>query len=209
VDSKWLGGNLVVDREENYKLYKQRINLYRQFGCDLEQERKFIIDKSCPIQGNILEVGTGRGYFTLALARDGYNFTSVDISPQMQEFTKSNLIYYGAAGKVNFVKDDITDLSFADNSFDTIFCINVLHHIEVPRLALEQLLRVSNRGAKLVLSDFNNNGFDLVNRIHHAQGREHHPHLGGLDLAISYLRGKGSYIDSFSTDFQDLVIARL
>ena len=48
--------------------------------------RKFIFDKSQPIFGDILEVGTGKGHFALILAQEGCYFTSVDISEEEQKF---------------------------------------------------------------------------------------------------------------------------
>ena len=54
---------------ENHKRYLERINLYRSFGYDVEKERRFVLEKSVPLYGNILEVGTGKGYFTVELAK--------------------------------------------------------------------------------------------------------------------------------------------
>jgi len=76
-----------LDKEAlaNHKIYTERVNFYRSFGYDLEKERDFILDKSLPISGEILEIGTGKGHFALALAKRGYNFTSIDISAQEQK----------------------------------------------------------------------------------------------------------------------------
>ena len=65
---------------ENHKRYLERVKLYRSFGYDLEKERDFILDKSLPISGEILEIGTGKGHFALVLAKRGFRFTSIDIS---------------------------------------------------------------------------------------------------------------------------------
>jgi len=40
------------------------------------------------------------------------------------------------------VKEDITNISFKDNSFDIIFCSHVLEHIEEDRKAMKELYRV-------------------------------------------------------------------
>ena len=74
--------------KENHERYLERINLYKGFGYDVEKERKFILEKSMPLYGNILEVGTGKGYFALELAKEGVRFISVDISEEEQEFAK-------------------------------------------------------------------------------------------------------------------------
>jgi hypothetical protein len=43
---------------ENHKRYLERVNFYRSPGMILEKERDFILEKSLPISGKILEIGT-------------------------------------------------------------------------------------------------------------------------------------------------------
>ena len=57
---------------ENHKIYLERINFYKKFGYDVGEERKFILEKAYPLYGDILEVGTGKGYFTVELAKEGW-----------------------------------------------------------------------------------------------------------------------------------------
>jgi 2-polyprenyl-3-methyl-5-hydroxy-6-metoxy-1,4-benzoquinol methylase len=74
-------GNELI---ENHQRYLERVALYQQYGYDIDKERSFIIEKSRSLSGNILEAGTGKGYFSLVLAREGFNFTSFDISAEEQ-----------------------------------------------------------------------------------------------------------------------------
>jgi len=73
---------LEKDVFENHARYLERKKLYRKYGVDIDRERKFILEKAKPVSGNILEVGTGKGHFALVLAKEGYQFTSVDISEE-------------------------------------------------------------------------------------------------------------------------------
>ncbi|MBL7197707.1 MAG: hypothetical protein ISS47_06375, partial [Candidatus Omnitrophica bacterium] len=73
---------------ENYKIYSERINLYKKLGYDTEKERGFILEKARSIYGKVLEVGTGKGYATIVLAKQGYKFTSIDISVHEQKFAR-------------------------------------------------------------------------------------------------------------------------
>lgn len=75
----------------NRQKYLERINLYKKFGCDIEAERKFIVEKSKPFYGRILEIGTGKGYLTLALAREGLRFVSIDPSAEEQDCARMNV----------------------------------------------------------------------------------------------------------------------
>ena len=40
---------------ENHKRYSEKVNFYKKFGYDVEEERKFILEKSYPLYGDIAE----------------------------------------------------------------------------------------------------------------------------------------------------------
>jgi len=48
-------------------------------------------------------------------------------------------------------KEDITNISFDNNSFDIIFCSHVLEHIEDDRKAMKELYRVLKKGGFAIL----------------------------------------------------------
>ena len=76
---------------ENYERYCNRIKLFKSFGYDIDKERDFVIEKAQPIERRILELGTGKGNFAVALAQKGYQITTVDISEEEQKFAKMNI----------------------------------------------------------------------------------------------------------------------
>ena len=136
---------LILNKEvlENHERYLERKGLYQNFGLDTDRERNFVLEKAEPIFGDILEIGTGKGYFTLLLAQQGYRFTSVDISQEEQKTAKLNLEYFKLENLVDFTVENAEHLSFEDNSFDTIFSINKVFPLFMDRypvyLHLEQL----------------------------------------------------------------------
>ena len=101
----------------DYKGYIERLQFYKKFGYDIEKEREFILKKAGPLTGNILEVGTGKGHFSLALARKGYNFTTIDISREDQKLAHSVSKYLGLEGRINFKLGNAEHLEFKDSSF--------------------------------------------------------------------------------------------
>lgn len=193
--------------EENHKRYLERINLYRGFGYDLEKERQFILEKSVPLYGNLLEVGTGKGYFTVELAKEGLKFVSVDISKEEQEFARLNVKYFGFENLVDFLIEDAEALSFDDKSFDIIFSINTVHHFENPIKVINELIRIVSFEGKIVLSDLSKEGSRLISKIHASQGRQHK--AGGMKLSEigGYFKDKGFRVEGYNSDFQDLLIA--
>jgi 2-polyprenyl-3-methyl-5-hydroxy-6-metoxy-1,4-benzoquinol methylase len=191
---------------ENHKKYLERVSFYKKFDYDIEQERNFIFEKSGPIWGNILEVGTGKGYFTLQLARKGYSFTSVDISAEEQNFARLNIQYFGLENRVIFKMDDAEKLSSKDGSFDVVFSIHLIHHLKNPSKAMDEFTRVVKPKCKIVLSDFNEEGFKMMAKIHATEGREHDAGKITLDEIACYLENKGFSIRKHQSKFQDVVI---
>lgn len=198
-----------MDKEvlENYQKSVERKSLYESFGYDVEGERNFIIGKAQPISGNILEAGTGKGHFTLALANAGYTFTTFDISETEQTFAKLILKYFDLDKQADFRIENGEHLNFKENNFDVIFSINTIHHFINPYQVIEELLRVLSLKGKLVLSDFTKEGFELMDKIHASEGNKHEVNKATLLDIKSYLINKSFKIEEHKTKFQEVIIA--
>jgi 2-polyprenyl-3-methyl-5-hydroxy-6-metoxy-1,4-benzoquinol methylase len=201
---------VAVEREviENGKRFIERANLYKKFGYDIEKERKFILDKAKPLYGNILEIGTGKGYLALELAKQGFKFTSIDISKEDQEFARLNLKYFGLEKYVNFRIENAENLSFGDKSFDIIFLVNVVHHLTNPFRVMDEVIRVVTSGGKIILSDFTKDGFDIVDKVLTSEGRRHEVSKITLTDVKRYLQEKGFITTEASSKFQEILIAQ-
>jgi ubiquinone/menaquinone biosynthesis C-methylase UbiE len=158
---------------ENHKRYLERKSLYKNFGYDIDKERAFTIEKAQPIYGKILEAGTGKGHFALALAKEGYKFTAFDISEEEQGFAKLNLKYFGLVHLVDFCIENGEHLRFKNKNFDVIFSVNTIHHLLNPYKVIDELIRVLSFKGKLVLSDFTKEGLEIMDKIHASEGRVH------------------------------------
>ncbi|MDD5454146.1 MAG: class I SAM-dependent methyltransferase [Candidatus Ratteibacteria bacterium] len=191
----------------NHKRYLERVNFNKSFGYNVEEERKFILDKVCPIDGNILEVGTGKGYFAIELAKRGYSFTSVDLSAEEQEFARLNIEYFGLLKQVDFKIEDAENLSFKDKSFDVVFAINAIHHFAKPFKAIDEFIRVVKPKGKIVLSDFSEEGFKMIDKIHASEGRKHEAGKVTLDEISDYLENKGFKVQKYKSKLEDIVVA--
>lgn len=87
------GKDLKLDTaeiEENKKKFLERVSLYKSYGYDQVKCREFIIQKASPIKGDILEIGTGKGYLTALLAKKAENIITVDISKEEQHLATLN-----------------------------------------------------------------------------------------------------------------------
>jgi 2-polyprenyl-3-methyl-5-hydroxy-6-metoxy-1,4-benzoquinol methylase len=193
--------------QEFHKKYLDRLSFYKKFGYDIEAERKFILEKAYPLYGDILEVGTGKGYFSLELAKEGYKFTSIDISDSEQEFARLNIRYLGFEKLINFRVENAEDLSFDNSSFDIIFSINTIHHLNSPTKVIDELIRIVTFEGKIILSDFTKEGLKIIGEIHAKEGRRHEAGRVILPDISSYLESKGFRIEKDKSRFQDLIIA--
>jgi MPBQ/MSBQ methyltransferase len=101
----------------------------------------------------VLDVGCGIGGSSRILARD-YEFqvTGITISPgQVQRATE--LTPAGVSAK--FQRDDAMNLSFADGSFDVVWCIEAGPHMPDKAGFAKELMRVLKPGGVLVVADWN------------------------------------------------------
>lgn len=192
---------------QNHKRYLERVNFYRSFGYDLEKERDFILNKSLPISGKILEIGTGKGHFTLSLAKRGFSFVSIDISEEEQEIARLNLQYFALEKQAVLKIEDAGNLSFPAQSFDTIFSVNVFHHLKKPLAVLDEIIRLLRPGGKMSLSDFSAKGLEIINMCHMHEGRKHDYFKHRLDEARDYFVNKGFAVKEFQSEVQRVIIA--
>jgi len=196
--------NEVID---NHQRYLERVELYRKYGYEIEGERSFIIEKACPFSGNILEAGTGKGYFTLALARLGFHFTSFDIAAAEQQYARWNLAYYGLSGYVRFDVANLKCLPYPDGSYDVIFAMNMIHHLSSVEPACNELVRILSPTGKLILSDFSTQGFAIVDKVHELEGKKHEVCGGTIPEAKAIMEKYGLTVDEHQSENQDVIVA--
>jgi 2-polyprenyl-3-methyl-5-hydroxy-6-metoxy-1,4-benzoquinol methylase len=192
---------------ENHQRYLERVELYRKFGYDVDQERAYIIDKSRPIAGNILEAGTGKGYFTLALARSGFSFFSFDISAAEQRYALLNLMYHELQQQVTFLVADVESIPCDDGFFDVVFAVNMVHHLPSVRKVCDEFTRILSPDGKIVLSDFNEKGLAMLDKIHKREGRHHDVSGGTLTEMKTILIEHGFTITEYQSELQDMLVA--
>jgi len=77
----------------------------------------------------ILDVGSGWSLFPMYLARHGHQVDAIDIDEdQMTKISPFLARMQGA--EINYRVQNVLDIDYQDNTFDRVFCISVLEHIE-------------------------------------------------------------------------------
>jgi len=173
----------------------------------MDKERDFILEQAQPVPGVILDAGTGKGHFALALAKAGYKFVTFDISPEEQRFAKLNLAYFGLEKSADFRIENGEHTSFKSGSFDNVFAVNVLHHLKKPYKFIDELIRVISPEGKIILSDFTRKGFEVLDKIHKMEGNKHEVGEIGLGSIEEYLAKKGFLVKKTQTEYQIVLVA--
>ena len=101
----------------------------------------------------VLDTGCGPAFFTIILARAGYQVTAIDGSSGMLEKARKNIAEYGVTAEI--MEMDCHDLSFPDNTFDLIVSRNVTHALRDHKRVYQEWKRVLKPGGVLLIFDAN------------------------------------------------------
>lgn len=151
------------------------------------------IINASPASGRFLEVGCGTGRISTGVAKytDGITVKGVDLSTNMLKVAEKVAREEKVSDKVSFAEADAKALPFDDNSFDAVFCHNMLHHIPEPLPVLKEMARVVKKdGAFLVR--------DLVRKPPLIAGL----HVNTFGLTYNRLMKK-EYLDSIRAAFSE------
>ena len=110
----------------------------------------------------VLDVGCGMGRFAEVVAGYGAEYVGMDYSFAV-DAAHANA---GHLPGVHFVQADLFQLPFADEVFDLIMSLGVLHHTPDPRRAFAGLPRVLKAGGQLTITVY-----DAGNKVYVANSR--------------------------------------
>jgi SAM-dependent methyltransferase len=100
-----------------------------------------------PHSKEVLEVGCGDASFTKSLAECSPRVTAIDISADQIALNAR------AHPEIAFIQHDVAErFPFEDETFDVIWCSEVLEHLFDPGFALREMHRVMTTGGKLLIT---------------------------------------------------------
>ena len=183
-----LAADELARRKESF--FKRR-EAFAAFGHDGERAAALVLDGAGPLEGPVLDLGSGMGVMARELARRGLAVESVDVSAEDQEVAASLTEGTGLESRVRFTPADGAALPFPDGNFASAVSFNVLHHLADGVSVLREIVRVVRPGGAFVLADFSPEGFDFASRVHAAEGDVHPEGAATLDWARGFLAGLG------------------
>jgi ubiquinone/menaquinone biosynthesis C-methylase UbiE len=127
--------------------------------------------KNIPMNGKVLEIAPGPGYFCIELAKLGnFQITGLDISKSFVEIARRNATQAG--WKIDFREGNASAMPFQDNTFDFSFCQAAFKNFSEPVKAIAEMHRVLRPGGVGVISDLRRD----------ASAEELERELQGMDL---------------------------
>ena len=147
-NSTWKTLNLSKDPLNDYQKWinviENRLELNRL-------DEQYFKGKKC------IDIGCGTGRFSFSMANLGANVWGIDPGEQSISFAK-NLANEMKIDNTNFLVNNAYSLDFEDNFFDFATCNGVLHHLDKPNKALEEIYRVLNKEGEFWLYVEGNGG---------------------------------------------------
>lgn len=101
----------------------------------------------------MLDAGCGYGLYAMSLGESGYTVDAIDIDEKRIEELRRMFDEYPRLKKtITLHAGSLTALPFADSTYDTIVCSEVIEHIPDDLSAVREIGRVMKPGGKLILT---------------------------------------------------------
>lgn len=141
--------------ESFYNSYDEDGRLLSQHGqVEYITTQKYIHECLTGVRdGSILEIGAGTGRYSVALAKEGYAVTAVELIEHNIDILKSKL---DGTENITVLQGNAVDLSFlGDNTFDLTLLLGPMYHLytkEEKLLALSEAVRVTKPRGYIIVA---------------------------------------------------------
>ena len=172
--------------------FAKRTAQFAEAGYDRFGAPEFILDQAQRLVGPVLDMGTGTGITARAVAGRGHEVVGIDSSADDLQVAAALTEDRDIAGRIRYLVADAARVPVPDGYFGSAAAVDFLHHLDAGAAVLRELLRVVRPGGLLVLADFTAEGFELISRVHAAEGRVHPQGPVTMDWARGFLAALGA-----------------
>jgi ubiquinone/menaquinone biosynthesis C-methylase UbiE len=194
-----LSGEALHQRRERFL---KRTAQFLSLGFDRFAAAAFVAEGAGEGPGEALDVGTGNGFLAMALARRGFRVVSVDVDGEEQALASALARETELQEWISFEMADAALLPYADGRFDVVASMDALHHFSAGEPILEEMIRVMRPGGRLVLAEFTEDGFSLVESVHVGEGLVHARGEVTLEWVSGFLAGRGFSLEGRAGNHQ-------
>ena len=155
------------------------INDLQSFGLHRWWKRRLVNLAALGLGDRALDLCCGTGDVAFALARQGVEVKGVDFSEPMLAVARQRGAACGPGGP-EFVCGDAQQIPFPDDHFDVVTVSYGLRNLASWERGLEEMMRVSRRGGRLLVLDFGKPDNALWRSLYFGYLRLFVPLFGGL-----------------------------
>jgi len=113
---------------------------------------------------DVLEIGCSIATDGLELAKNGANYTGVDLTPASIEIARERFQLLGASGRFEVANAE-EGIPFPDESFDHIYSFGVIHHSPRPERIVGEIRRVLRQGGTFTVMLYNRSSINYYIEI--------------------------------------------
>lgn len=110
-------------------------------------------------KGTLLDVGCGDGLHTQLLYQRGFDVTGVEVEELGIKYAREM-----CSNKIEFINSSIEDFLKSDRSFDYLYCLNTIEHLEDTNTIIEVMKNIKNFG--VIITDDNEARSGKVDKYH-------------------------------------------
>lgn len=140
----------------------------------------------------VLDCATGTGDLAIAFRKAGCEVTGTDFVPEMLEHARRK------APEITFAVADVTQLDYADNSFDVASISFGIRNVQDPARGISELARVVRSGGRVMVLEFGQPSNRLFRSLYDFYRIRILPRIGG---AITGKRNAYEYLEASTAKF--------
>lgn len=179
-----------------------RLNHILSLGIDRGWRRRLVkaVERNHPRE--VLDVAAGTCDLSIALAKGcpDAHITAVDLSSEMLEIGRGKVSREGLAKQIETEKQDATEMTFRDNSFDALTVAFGVRNFEDLDKGLKEFRRVLREDGHLYILEFSKPQKSIFACVYKMYFKHILPFVGGL---ISKNRSAYRYLPASALAFPD------
>jgi len=150
---------------KNYfeKVANQWDQMRKSFFSD--KVRKVAVAKADIQAGKLAaDIGAGAGFITEELIQNGLTVIAVDQCQAMLDEMKKKFDRFDS---VEYRIGESNKLPIQNETVDYVFANMYLHHVDLPEVAIREMVRVLKTGGKVVVTDMDEHEFEFLRKEQH------------------------------------------
>lgn len=112
----------------------------------------------------VLEIGCGIATDGLEFAKNGADYTGVDLTPQAIDLARERFGLFGVPGRFEVANAE-EGLPFENDSFDHVYSFGVIHHSPVPEKIAREMHRVLRKNGTFTVMLYNRDSINYYIEI--------------------------------------------